>query len=311
MNHPAVLVLLLEQGDRSLEDHTEDFVFLTNLTHYLDSCLCSTDMPVLLPPSSELSSYPELSTCLATCSSYHPCHFSSATAASWQPLSPPSVRWDRRGSASLHRRRGWRIPCLCLQPLSLRLRLGPSTQRLTSAPSSLVSTVTRRPTSSTGLPLPSGSALVGRCPAIISGLRSSGCALTLHPTGSGQPFTITFLCGARSRLPGGWRSVTPQDCFHSPCALWPSFCLSLIVSLCSGVSSCYPHLRSPYTVSCIQFCVSLSGLVYVCVCLLPSYDGLPLCGLLKTVYTIFFFFSVRSLLHHTVTILHNSGNTLV
>ncbi len=40
MNHPAVLVLLLEQGDRSLEDHTEDFVFLTNLTHYLDSCLC-------------------------------------------------------------------------------------------------------------------------------------------------------------------------------------------------------------------------------------------------------------------------------
>ncbi len=111
-------------------------------------------MPVLLPPSSELSSYPELSTCLATCSSYHPCHFSSATAASWQPLSPPSVRWDRRGSASLHRRRGWRIPCLCLQPLSLRLRLGPSTQRLTSAPSSLVSTVTRRPTSSTGLPLP-------------------------------------------------------------------------------------------------------------------------------------------------------------
>ncbi|KAL0185708.1 hypothetical protein M9458_017378, partial [Cirrhinus mrigala] len=28
------------QGDHSLEDHTMDFVFLANLTHYLDSCLC-------------------------------------------------------------------------------------------------------------------------------------------------------------------------------------------------------------------------------------------------------------------------------
>ncbi|KAL0157445.1 hypothetical protein M9458_048691 [Cirrhinus mrigala] len=41
MDYPAILVLLLEQGDRSLEDHTTDFVFLANLTHYLDSCLCS------------------------------------------------------------------------------------------------------------------------------------------------------------------------------------------------------------------------------------------------------------------------------
>ncbi|KAI2655544.1 Repellent protein 1 [Labeo rohita] len=41
MNDPAILVLLLEQGERSLEDHTTDFVFLANLTHYPDSCLCS------------------------------------------------------------------------------------------------------------------------------------------------------------------------------------------------------------------------------------------------------------------------------
>ncbi len=41
MDDPAVLVLLLEQGDRSLEDHTEDFVFLANYTHYPDNCLCS------------------------------------------------------------------------------------------------------------------------------------------------------------------------------------------------------------------------------------------------------------------------------
>ncbi len=41
MDDPAVLVLLLEQGDRSLEDHTEDFVFLANNTHYPDNCLCT------------------------------------------------------------------------------------------------------------------------------------------------------------------------------------------------------------------------------------------------------------------------------
>ncbi len=39
MDDPAVLVLLLEQGDHSLEDHTEDFVFLANYTHYPDNCL--------------------------------------------------------------------------------------------------------------------------------------------------------------------------------------------------------------------------------------------------------------------------------
>ncbi|KAL0191148.1 hypothetical protein M9458_013846, partial [Cirrhinus mrigala] len=52
------------------------------------------------------------------------------------------------------------------------------------APGSLVSTIARWPTSSTGLPSPSGSALVGRRPAIASGLHSSGCASSLRPTGS-------------------------------------------------------------------------------------------------------------------------------
>ncbi|KAL0163637.1 hypothetical protein M9458_039390, partial [Cirrhinus mrigala] len=41
MDDPAVLVLLLEQGLRSLKDHTTDFVFLANSKHYPDSCLCS------------------------------------------------------------------------------------------------------------------------------------------------------------------------------------------------------------------------------------------------------------------------------
>ncbi|KAL0150955.1 hypothetical protein M9458_053742 [Cirrhinus mrigala] len=41
MDNPAVLLLLLEQGNRSLVDHTRDFVYLAPLTHYPDSCLCT------------------------------------------------------------------------------------------------------------------------------------------------------------------------------------------------------------------------------------------------------------------------------
>ncbi len=40
------------------------------------------------------------------------------------PSSAPLV-WSHHRSASLHRRRGWRIPCLCLQPLIPGIRLGP------------------------------------------------------------------------------------------------------------------------------------------------------------------------------------------
>ncbi|KAL1276944.1 hypothetical protein QQF64_023617 [Cirrhinus molitorella] len=52
------------------------------------------------------------------------------------------------------------------------------------APSSLISTVARRSTSSTGLPRPYGSAPVSRHPAITSGLHSSGCASLLRTSGS-------------------------------------------------------------------------------------------------------------------------------
>ncbi|KAL1249399.1 hypothetical protein QQF64_020404 [Cirrhinus molitorella] len=52
------------------------------------------------------------------------------------------------------------------------------------APSSLISTVARRSTSSTRLPRPYGSAPVSRHPAIASGLHSSGCASSLRPSGS-------------------------------------------------------------------------------------------------------------------------------
>ncbi|KAI2650613.1 FMRFamide-related peptides type HF-4 [Labeo rohita] len=41
MDNPAVLLLLLELGNRSLVDHTRDFVHLVPLTHYPDSSLCT------------------------------------------------------------------------------------------------------------------------------------------------------------------------------------------------------------------------------------------------------------------------------
>ncbi|KAI2661132.1 Cell surface glycoprotein 1 [Labeo rohita] len=41
MDNPAVLLLLLEQRNRFLVDHTRDFVHLVTLTHYPDSSLCT------------------------------------------------------------------------------------------------------------------------------------------------------------------------------------------------------------------------------------------------------------------------------
>ncbi|KAI2660342.1 RNA-directed DNA polymerase from mobile element jockey [Labeo rohita] len=38
---PTVKIIILEQGNRSLEDHTRDFVHLVPHTHYPDSCLCT------------------------------------------------------------------------------------------------------------------------------------------------------------------------------------------------------------------------------------------------------------------------------
>ncbi len=81
-----------------------------------------------------------------------------------------------------------------------------------------------------------------------------------------------FLCGARSRLLGGGRSVTPQDCFSfRMCSVWPTFPSCLIVSLCSGLSSHYPHLRSPYKLHSVQ-CFFVQSRLYTCVCCLPVMD---------------------------------------
>ncbi|KAI2662363.1 Plasmalemma vesicle-associated protein [Labeo rohita] len=39
--HPEYLLLLLEQMDRALEDHTGQFLLLANATSYLDNVLCA------------------------------------------------------------------------------------------------------------------------------------------------------------------------------------------------------------------------------------------------------------------------------
>lgn len=41
MDNPFVLLLFLEQGNGSLKEHVEDFLFLAHLTNYPDNCLCS------------------------------------------------------------------------------------------------------------------------------------------------------------------------------------------------------------------------------------------------------------------------------
>ncbi|XP_016135604.1 leucine-rich repeat extensin-like protein 5 [Sinocyclocheilus grahami] len=78
------------------------------------------------------------------------------------------------------------------------------------APSSLVSTVARNPTSSTGLPRPSGSALVSCRPSAASGLHSSGFASSLRACGS-----------VRLLLPSGFASILNCSAavFQSPASV--------------------------------------------------------------------------------------------
>ncbi|KAI2665424.1 Eukaryotic peptide chain release factor GTP-binding subunit [Labeo rohita] len=38
---PTVLLIILKQGERSLEDHTRDYIFLAEHSHFPDSSLCT------------------------------------------------------------------------------------------------------------------------------------------------------------------------------------------------------------------------------------------------------------------------------
>ncbi|KAI2662391.1 Leucine-rich repeat-containing protein 37A [Labeo rohita] len=76
-------------------------------------------MPTLLPPSSKLPdwiSHPPSLCYLHLLSLLPQSRHRCLLTIPQHTLSPPSVRWARHGSASLHRHQGWRIPRLRLQP---------------------------------------------------------------------------------------------------------------------------------------------------------------------------------------------------
>ncbi len=108
----------------------------------------------------------------------------TTSAVVWQPLCSPSAhhlcRWDRRGSASLHRRHagGSFVSASSLWIPDCALALWPSGS--TMAPSSFIYDVALQSTSSAGLPSPSGSTLVSRRPSATSGLHSSGYTSSLR-----------------------------------------------------------------------------------------------------------------------------------
>ncbi len=87
-------------------------------------CVCG-QCPPALKARRLTNAQPPTCSCLP-----HHCRLADPLLA----LSPPSIRCEPCRSAILHRHRGWRIPCLCLQPLSPRLRLSPSTRRLHHGP---------------------------------------------------------------------------------------------------------------------------------------------------------------------------------
>ncbi|KAL0150803.1 hypothetical protein M9458_053885 [Cirrhinus mrigala] len=144
------------------QDLTEDIYVEWDLIDFYGDV--DEDKSPLLPPSSELSACHELSACLnfpATLPLLSPSIVPAASVP--PPLSP--------GSPSAHPQ-----PTICAVG-SPRFCQSPSASWLED-PSS------PPPASeSTGLPHPSSSTLVARRPAIASGLHSSSCVLSLHPTG--------------------------------------------------------------------------------------------------------------------------------
>ncbi len=113
------------------------------------------------------------------------------------PQSAPAMRSDpphrRDFQSPVLPSRADPVSTSILRALDYTLVLRPIGSAL--APSSHVSTVAHYPTSSTGLPRPSSSALVSCRPSAASGLHSSGFISTFHPSGSGRllPFSSNFI----------------------------------------------------------------------------------------------------------------------
>ncbi len=218
-----------------------------------------------------ISHTPSLSCLLLSSLLLQLCHH-CFLAAPLLTLSPPSLRWDRRGSSRLHRR-------LCCQPFLLH---GTSLRRLHHGPPSWL-----WPGYRLAPPAPSPSCLLPGSSPIITTLDFVRWPPPGHPatslTSSNQLYPShvpSFVClhSPPPSLPFSlWRKVAPSGrgrtgtptevllCFSFPmCSVWPRFCLSLIVSLCSDVSHHYLNLCSPYTLLSVQ-CFSVRSHQYMCV----------------------------------------------
>ncbi len=131
----------------------------------------------------------------------------------------PSVEQICCRPVSLQLHRGWKFP-VSQDPDSASARR-PSGSTL--APSSLVSTVAHQSTSSTRLPRPSGSTLVGHQPALSSGLHSSdftSSLVPLAPLGSSLPLTPLRPSGSPPEPRSPEPSALPWPSGSSP-SPWP------------------------------------------------------------------------------------------
>ncbi|ROL03959.1 hypothetical protein DPX16_23394 [Anabarilius grahami] len=173
----------------------------------------------LVPPSSKSPAFPLVPPISKSSSSVivPPSFPLPPPLASFSPSSSPLL--TPLGPLSLQLHLGTWIPCLCL---------GPPSSSLTSAHRQVGSTWDRRPYGTSGLPQPSGSALVNHHSACETDFRVFSCASSLHPFGS---IGLRLLSSSALVLsPTGFTSVlqrpgfTSAVCHHG--SVLPCLCVS-------------------------------------------------------------------------------------
>ncbi len=120
VRHKFILLLLLEQGDRSLEDHKRLFLLLANATSYPDVTLCTSGNAGnggdARSSTARSSNVPSSARSPKVPSSAHSSKMPTLPPApvSSTAVSPLSVQCEPRGSAILQCCRGLSIPYLRL-----------------------------------------------------------------------------------------------------------------------------------------------------------------------------------------------------